>query len=43
MTNLAEIGGSKMANIDYEKEMVCTVEVPEGDRLDEAALTAWFE
>ncbi len=32
-----------MANIDYEKEMVGTVDVPEGDKLDEAALTAWFE
>ena len=32
-----------MANIDYEKEMVGTVDVPEADKLDEAALTAWFE
>ncbi|MCP9221274.1 phosphotransferase family protein [Erythrobacter sp. LQ02-29] len=32
-----------MAKIDYESEMVGTVEVPERDRLDEAALTAWFE
>ena len=29
-----------MANIDYEKEMVGTVDVPEADKLDEAALTA---
>jgi aminoglycoside phosphotransferase (APT) family kinase protein len=29
--------------IDYEKEMVGTVAVPERDRLDEAALTAWME
>lgn len=28
--------------IDYEKEMVGTVEVPERDRLDEAALTTWM-
>ena len=32
-----------MANIDYEKEMVGTIDVPEADQLDEAALTAWFE
>ena len=32
-----------MAAIDYEKEMVGTVDVPEADKLDEAALTAWFE
>ena len=29
--------------IDYEKEMVGTVDVPDADKLDEAALTAWFE
>lgn len=29
--------------MDYEKEMVGTVEVPERDRLDEAKLTAWME
>ena len=29
-----------MAAIDYEKEMVGTVDVPEADKLDEAALTA---
>ncbi len=28
--------------IDYETEMVGTVAVPDRDRLDEAALTAWF-
>ena len=32
-----------MANIDYEKEMVGTIDVPDADKLDEAALTAWFE
>ena len=32
-----------MAKIDYEKEMVGTIDVPEADKLDEAALTAWFE
>lgn len=32
-----------MPEIDYEKEMVGTVAVPERDRLDEAALTAWME
>ena len=32
-----------MTGIDYEKEMVGTVDVPEADKLDEAALTAWFE
>lgn len=32
-----------MAEIDYEKEMVGTIAVPERDRLDEAALTAWME
>lgn len=31
-----------MPEIDYEKEMVGTVEVPERDKLDEAALTAWM-
>ncbi|RXZ65306.1 phosphotransferase family protein [Pelagerythrobacter rhizovicinus] len=31
-----------MSEIDYEKEMVGTVEVPERDKLDEAALTAWM-
>ena len=29
--------------MDYEKEMVGTVEVPEKDRLDEAKLTPWME
>ena len=29
-------------NIDYQKEMVGTVAVPERDRLDEAALAAWM-
>ncbi len=28
--------------MDYEKEMVGTVEVPENDRLDEAKLTEWM-
>ena len=32
-----------MAEIDYEAEMVGTTEVPERDRLDEGALTAWME
>ena len=32
-----------MSGIDYEKEMVGTVDVPEADKLDEKALTAWFE
>ncbi|GAB5349838.1 phosphotransferase family protein [Alteriqipengyuania sp. 357] len=32
-----------MSTIDYEKEMVGTVDVPEADKLDETALTAWFE
>ena len=32
-----------MADIDYEKEMVGTVAVPDADRLNETALTAWFE
>ena len=32
-----------MPEIDYEKEMVGTAAVPERDRLDEAALTAWME
>ena len=27
-----------MAKIDYEKEMVGTIDVPEADKLDEAAL-----
>ena len=31
-----------MAAMDYETEMVGTVDVPERDRLDEAALTAWM-
>lgn len=31
-----------MSEIDYEKEMVGTVEVPERDKLDEPALTAWM-
>ncbi len=30
-------------NIDYDKEMVGTIEVPEADKLDLGALTAWFE
>ena len=29
-----------MAKIDYEKEMVGTIDVPEADKLDEAALDA---
>ncbi len=29
-------------NIDYQKEMVGTIAVPERDRLDEAALAAWM-
>ncbi|MDZ4306346.1 phosphotransferase family protein [Allopontixanthobacter sp.] len=29
--------------MDYEKEMVGTIAVPEKDRLDEAKLTAWME
>lgn len=29
-------------NIDYEKEMVGTIDVPERDRLDEGALTNWM-
>ena len=29
--------------IDYETEMVGTIDVPERDQLDEAALTAWME
>ncbi|HCJ20925.1 MAG TPA: phosphotransferase family protein, partial [Erythrobacter sp.] len=29
--------------IDFDKEMVGTVAVPEADQLDLAALTAWFE
>ena len=32
-----------MSDIDFEKEMVGTVEVEDRDRLDEAALSAWFE
>ena len=32
-----------MVEIDYETEMVGTVAVPECDKLDEAALTAWME
>ncbi|MCB2083293.1 MAG: phosphotransferase family protein [Sphingomonadaceae bacterium] len=32
-----------MENIDYQKEMVGTIEVPEADRLDLDRLTAWFE
>ena len=32
-----------MAKIDYESEMVGTVDVPEKDQLDEAALTAWMQ
>ncbi|TCD06247.1 phosphotransferase family protein [Erythrobacteraceae bacterium CFH 75059] len=31
-----------MAGIDYEQEMVGIIDVPERDRLDEAALTAWL-
>ncbi len=30
-------------DIDYDKEMVGTVEVPEADKLDIEKLTAWFE
>lgn len=29
--------------IDYEKEMVGTIDVPDRDKLDEAALSAWME
>lgn len=29
--------------IDFDKEMVGTIEVPQADRLDLSALTAWFE
>ena len=29
--------------IDFDKEMVGTIEVPEADRMDLDALTAWFE
>ncbi len=32
-----------MAGIDFDKEMVGTIEVPERDRLDLDRLTAWFE
>lgn len=32
-----------MTEIDYEKEMVGTVAVPDRDKLDEGALTAWME
>ena len=32
-----------MAKIDYESEMVGTVDVPEKDQFDEAALTAWMQ
>lgn len=32
-----------MPDIDYDKEMVGTIEVPEADKLDLDALTAWFE
>jgi aminoglycoside phosphotransferase (APT) family kinase protein len=32
-----------MSGIDYETAMVGTVEVPERDRLDEGALTAWMQ
>lgn len=32
-----------MTGIDYETAMVGTVEVPERDRLDESALTAWMQ
>ena len=31
------------SEIDFDKEMVGTIEVPERDRLDLDALTAWFE
>ncbi len=32
-----------MTEIDYEKEMVGTVAVPDRDKLDEGALTAWMK
>ncbi|MEP0191833.1 MAG: phosphotransferase family protein [Erythrobacter sp.] len=32
-----------MSDIDYDKEMVGTIEVPEADKLDLGALTTWFE
>ena len=32
-----------MNDIDFDKEMVGTIEVPEADRLDLDALTSWFE
>ncbi len=32
-----------MADIDFDREMVGTIEVPEGDRLDLERLTGWFE
>ena len=32
-----------MSDIDFDTEMVGTIEVPEADRLDLDALTAWFE
>ena len=32
-----------MSDIDYDKEMVGTIEVPEADKLDLDALTSWFE
>ncbi|AKM06280.1 phosphotransferase family protein [Pelagerythrobacter marensis] len=31
------------SSIDYEKEMVGTIDVPDRDRLDEGALTAWMD
>ncbi|MFN7158367.1 MAG: phosphotransferase family protein, partial [Erythrobacter cryptus] len=34
---------SNAPQIDFDKEMVGTTEVPEKDRLDLAALTRWFE
>ncbi|MBO6643006.1 MAG: phosphotransferase family protein, partial [Altererythrobacter sp.] len=32
-----------MSEIDFDKEMVGTIEVPEADRMDLDAVTAWFE
>lgn len=36
------MSGTATPPIDYEKEMVGTIEVPERDKLDEAALTTWM-
>ena len=32
-----------MPNIDFDKEMVGTIAVPDADKLDLEALTTWFE